>query len=77
MVHLIDNRERGYYSQKSDVESQESSAEKNILWLFLDAPSYRVVPIIKLKACEERNSTYVQALLLESKFGGCRITRNL
>ena len=77
MSHLIDNIERGNYVQKSDVESQESNIRENILSLFLGVPSCRVVSIIKLKAREERNSTFVQASLAELKHKGHRITRNL
>ena len=63
--------------QRSYVDSQDTNVREKILSLFLGVSSCRVVSIIKLKAREEKNSTYAQALQTVSKHKGRRITKNL
>ena len=73
----MDSQRQGDYMQKSDVDSSNSNVGEKILSLFLGVSSYRIVSVIKLKACAEKNSTYVQALQTELKYKDCKFIRNL
>ena len=60
IAYLIDNRRRGNYVQRGDVENYSDMYIGNkIFSLFLGLSESRVKAIIKLTPCTDRNSIYM------------------
>ena len=76
IAYFIDNRRRGDYIQRGDVENEsDKNIGDNIFSLFLSLVNRRLTSIIRLKPHIDKNSTYLQILQTELQYKDRRLTR--
>ena len=76
IAYLIDNRRRGDYVQRGDIENEsDKNVGDNIFSLFLSLVNSRLTSIIRLKPRTDKNLTYLQVSQTELQYKDRRLTR--